>query len=116
MSGLSHEPPERPGRDPSDEHLCEVCEVRSSTTLTADSHPAGPNLVVCERCADPDPRDCARCGATFYLSTKGGAFTSVSISHHGQENVEDYAESICADCGGALDVFMAGASTEGVDR
>lgn len=61
------------------------------------------------------PRSCARCGATFYLSTKGGAFTSVSISHHGQE-AENYAESMCESCGAALDAFMYGVATDGVDR
>ena len=64
---------------------------------------------------DAEPRTCARCGATFYLAARGGAFTSVSINHHGQD-AEDYAESMCEDCGGALDAFMAGVSTEGVDR
>lgn len=65
---------------------------------------------------DADPRICSRCGDTFYLGSKGGAFTSVSINHHGQPGVESYAESICESCAADLDAFMVGLGIDSVAR
>ena len=104
-------------------HLTDVLEYDDARLVRADERdsdllPDGGTVVEDDHLTrdgideDAEPQTCARCGATFYLATRGGAFTSVSISHHGQPNVEDYAESLCESCGADLDTFMCGLAIE----
>ncbi len=45
----------RPEPDWREDGLCNLCRDRTARTLTGDSHPQGPNIVVCEACAYDAP-------------------------------------------------------------
>jgi hypothetical protein len=45
--------------------------------------------------------ECELCGETFEIGVDSDPFTSVSVSHH-DDTREDFAESLCQDCGDEL--------------